>query len=107
MKGDSLLIVKQISEVLACRSERLFKWSQQVRDFLKRIGETWIIHIPRELNKEEVALANGHLEDIVVVGMKFQCPKLQGAEYFSQVNALSTKVNFKEGELFLNKESTL
>ena len=52
---------------------------------LKRFGETQIIHIQRELNKEIDTLANGQLEDIVLARMKFQCPKMQGVEDLADV----------------------
>ena len=68
IKGDSLLIVKQINGVWACKSESLLKWLQQVKDLLKGIGETQIIHIPRELSKETDALANEQLEEIMLAG---------------------------------------
>ena len=85
IKGDSLLIVKQINGVWACKSESLLKWLQQVMDLLRGIGETQIIHIPRELNKETDALANEQLEEIVLAGIKFQCPKMQGAKDLEDV----------------------
>ena len=52
---------------------------------LKGIGETQIIHIPRELNKETNTPTNGKLEDIVLARMKFQCPKMQGVEDLADV----------------------
>ena len=55
------------------------------QDLLKRIGETQIIHIPREIKKEANALAHEQLEDIVLAGMKFQCPKMQGVEDLADV----------------------
>ena len=71
IKGDSLLIVKQINVFWTCKSESLSEWLQLVLDLLKRIGETQIIHIPREVKKETNTLANGQLEDIVLARMKF------------------------------------
>ena len=39
-----------------------------------------IQHIPRELNKEADALANQEQDEIVVGGIKFQDPQIQGEE---------------------------
>ena len=47
---------------------------------MEKFEETHIQHIPRESNNEADLLANKSLEEVVIGAIKFQEPKMEGAE---------------------------
>ena len=80
VKGDSLLIIKQVKGVWECKSENLVGWWKQVKELMEKFEETHIQHIPRESNSEADLLANQSLEGVVVGAIKFQESKMEGTE---------------------------
>lgn len=53
---------------------------KQIQQLMKNFEVAPSQHIPRELNKEADALANQEKYEIVVGGIKFQEPQMQGEE---------------------------
>ena len=80
VKGDSLLIIKQVKGVWECKSENLVGWWKQIKELIEKFEETHIQHIPRESNSEADLLANQSLEGMVVGAIKFQELEMEGVE---------------------------
>ncbi|MCO5567689.1 hypothetical protein L7F22_021383 [Adiantum nelumboides] len=57
VKGDALLIVKQILGIWACKNERLREKVQAIRRFFNQFEEVQLYHIPRKQNEVADLLA--------------------------------------------------
>jgi ribonuclease HI len=55
---DSELLVRQLTGLYRVKNPRLAIYFQQVRDLLNKFSGYYIIHIPREQNREADAMAN-------------------------------------------------
>ena len=84
IKGDALLVVRQIQGIWACKNSKLFEMIKQAKSLMKKFEVVQIQHVARIHNKEADLLANEQLE-VHIGAIKFQEPKLQGQEMLEDI----------------------
>ena len=84
IKGDALLVVRQIQGIWACKNSKLFEMIKQAKSLMKKFEVVQIQHVAHIHNKEADLLANEQLE-VHIGAIKFQEPKLQGQEMLEDI----------------------
>ncbi|MCO5548413.1 hypothetical protein L7F22_001869 [Adiantum nelumboides] len=79
VKGDALLIVRQVQGTWACKNSKLLQWLHEVKLRMKDFEAIQIQHISRQHNKEAFYMANTQFE-VMVGAIKFKEPPFQGQE---------------------------
>ncbi|MCO5606411.1 hypothetical protein L7F22_060599 [Adiantum nelumboides] len=91
VKGDALLIVRQVQETWACKNSKLLQWLHDVKLLMKDFEAIQNQHISRQHNKEVDNMANTQFE-VMVGTIRFKEPLFQGQEtmedilYFLETN---------------------
>ncbi|MCO5605681.1 hypothetical protein L7F22_059865 [Adiantum nelumboides] len=84
VKGDALLIVRQVQGTWACKNSKLLQWLDEVKLFMKDFEAIQIQHISRQHNKEADNMANSQFE-VMVGAIKFKEPLFQGQETMEDI----------------------
>ncbi|MCO5603393.1 hypothetical protein L7F22_057543 [Adiantum nelumboides] len=95
VKGDALLIVKQVQGTWACKNSKLLQWLDEVKLLMKDFEAIQIQHISRQHKKEADNMANTQFE-VMVGAIKFKEPLFQGQETMEDI------LYFLETALVLN-----
>ncbi|MCO5553222.1 hypothetical protein L7F22_006743 [Adiantum nelumboides] len=86
VKGDVLLIVKQILGIWACKNERLRKKVQAIRRLFNQFEEVQLYHIPRKQNEVADLLAQKAVAcdesevQVILAATAIKQPRYQGME---------------------------
>ncbi|MCO5595446.1 hypothetical protein L7F22_049488 [Adiantum nelumboides] len=98
VKGDALLIVRQVQGTWACKNSKLLQWLHEVKLLMKDFQAIQIQH-----NKEADNMANTQFE-VMVGAIKFKEPLFQGQEtmedilYFLETEASQVAKEFVDIE---------
>ncbi|MCO5587277.1 hypothetical protein L7F22_041224 [Adiantum nelumboides] len=65
VKGDALLIVRQVQGTWACKNSKLLQWLHEVKLLMKNFEAIQIQHISHQHNKEADNMANSQFEVMV------------------------------------------
>ncbi|MCO5611018.1 hypothetical protein L7F22_065267 [Adiantum nelumboides] len=84
VKGDALLIVRQVQGTWACKNSKLLQWLHEVKLLMKDSEAIQIQHISRQHNKEADNMANSQFE-VMVGAIKFKEPLFQGQETMEDI----------------------
>ncbi|MCO5590706.1 hypothetical protein L7F22_044681 [Adiantum nelumboides] len=84
VKGDALLIVRQVQGTWACKNSKLLQWLHEVKLLMKDFEAIQIQHISRQHNKEADNMANTQFE-VMVGAIKFKEPFFQGQETMEDI----------------------
>ncbi|MCO5609839.1 hypothetical protein L7F22_064071 [Adiantum nelumboides] len=84
VKGDALLIVRQVQGTWACKNSKLLQWLHEVKLLMKDFEAIKIQHISRQHNKEADNMANSQFE-VMVGAIKFKEPLFQGQETMEDI----------------------
>ncbi|MCO5612776.1 hypothetical protein L7F22_067046 [Adiantum nelumboides] len=84
VKGDALLIVKQVQGTWACKNSKLLQWLHELKLLMKDFEAIQIQHISRQHNKELDNMANTQFE-VMVGEIKFREPLFQGQETMEDI----------------------
>ncbi|MCO5596833.1 hypothetical protein L7F22_050903 [Adiantum nelumboides] len=84
VKGDALLIVRQVQGTWACKNSKLLQWLHEVKLLMKNFEAIQIQHISRQHNKEADNMANTQFE-VMVGTIKFKEPLFQGQETMEDI----------------------
>ncbi|MCO5608065.1 hypothetical protein L7F22_062270 [Adiantum nelumboides] len=84
VKGDALLIVRQVQGTWACKNSKLLQWLHEVKLLMKDFKAIQIQHISRQHNKEADNMANTQFE-VMVGAIKFKEPLFQGQETMEDI----------------------
>ncbi|MCO5553921.1 hypothetical protein L7F22_007447 [Adiantum nelumboides] len=84
VKGDALLIVRQVQGTWACKNSKLLQWLHEVKLLMKDFEAIQIQHISRQQNKEADNMANTQFE-VMVGAIKFKEPLFQGQETMEDI----------------------
>ncbi|MCO5569243.1 hypothetical protein L7F22_022954 [Adiantum nelumboides] len=84
VKGDALLIVRQVQGTWACKNSKLLQWLDEVKLLMKDFEAIQIQHISRQYNKEVDNVANTQFE-VMVEAIKFKEPLFQGQETMEDI----------------------
>ncbi|MCO5599639.1 hypothetical protein L7F22_053745 [Adiantum nelumboides] len=84
VKGDTLLIVRQVQGTWACKNSKLLQWLHEVKLLMKDFEAIQIQHISRQHNKEADNMANSQFE-VMVGAIKFKEPLFQGQETMEDI----------------------
>ncbi|MCO5597264.1 hypothetical protein L7F22_051340 [Adiantum nelumboides] len=84
VKGDALLIVRQVQGTWACKNSKLLQWLHEVKLLMKDFEAIHIQHISRQHNKEADNMANTQFE-VMVGAIKFKEPLFQGQETMEDI----------------------
>ncbi|MCO5588722.1 hypothetical protein L7F22_042681 [Adiantum nelumboides] len=84
VKGDALLIVRQVQGTYACKNSKLLQWLHEVKLLMKDFEAIQIQHISRQHNKEADNMANFQFE-VMVRAIKFKEPLFQGQETMEDI----------------------
>ncbi|MCO5608680.1 hypothetical protein L7F22_062894 [Adiantum nelumboides] len=93
VKGDELLIVRQVQGTWACKNSKLLQWLHEVKLLMKDFKAIQIQHISHQHNKEADNMANTQFE-VMVGAIKFKEPLFQRQEtmedilYFLEIKPL-------------------
>ncbi|MCO5580547.1 hypothetical protein L7F22_034415 [Adiantum nelumboides] len=96
VKGDALLIVRQVQGTWACKNSKVLQWLHEVKLLMKEFEAIQIQHISRQHNKEADNMANTQFE-VMVGAIKFKEPLFQGQEtmedilYFLETDSGATR----------------
>ncbi|MCO5603155.1 hypothetical protein L7F22_057302 [Adiantum nelumboides] len=95
VKGDALLIVRQVQGTLACKNSKLLQWLHEVKLLMKDFEAIQIQHILRQHNKEADNMANTQFE-VMVGAIKFKEPLFQGQETMEDILYFLETIKKKE-----------
>ncbi|MCO5610272.1 hypothetical protein L7F22_064508 [Adiantum nelumboides] len=84
VKGDALLIVRQVQGTWACKNSKLLQWLHEVKLLMKDFEAIQIQHISRQHNKEADNMANTQFK-VMVGAIKFKEPLFQGQETMEDI----------------------
>ncbi|MCO5574731.1 hypothetical protein L7F22_028521 [Adiantum nelumboides] len=84
VKGDALLIVRQVQGTWACKNSKLLQWLHEVKLLMKDFKAIQIQHISRQHNKETDNMANTQFE-VMVGEIKFKEPLFQGQDTMEDI----------------------
>ncbi|MCO5595910.1 hypothetical protein L7F22_049961 [Adiantum nelumboides] len=84
VKGDALLIVKQVQGTWACKNSKLLQWLDEVKLLMKDFEAIQIQHISRQHNKKANNMANTQFE-VMVGAIKLKEPLFQGQETMEDI----------------------
>ncbi|MCO5601251.1 hypothetical protein L7F22_055370 [Adiantum nelumboides] len=84
VKGDALLIVRQVQGTWACKNSKLLQWLHEVKLLMKDFEAIQIQHISCQHNKEADNMANTQFE-VMVRAIKFKEPLFQGQETMEDI----------------------
>ncbi|MCO5597591.1 hypothetical protein L7F22_051670 [Adiantum nelumboides] len=84
VKGDALLIVRQVQGTWACKNSKLLQWLHEVKLLMKDFEAIQIQHISRQHNKEADNMANTQFE-VMVGAIKFKEPPFKGQETMEDI----------------------
>ncbi|MCO5555565.1 hypothetical protein L7F22_009110 [Adiantum nelumboides] len=84
VKGDALLIVRQVQGTWACKNSKLLQWLHEVKLLMKDFEDIQIQHISRQHNKEADNMANTQFE-VMVEAIKVKEPLFQGQETMEDI----------------------
>ncbi|MCO5586858.1 hypothetical protein L7F22_040803 [Adiantum nelumboides] len=84
VKGDALLIVRQVQGTWACKNSKLLQWLHEVKLLMKDFEAIQIQHISHQHNKEADNMANNQFE-VMVGAIKFKEPLFQGQETMEDI----------------------
>ncbi|MCO5578335.1 hypothetical protein L7F22_032176 [Adiantum nelumboides] len=90
VKGDALLIVKQILGIWACKNERLKTKVTSIRKLFSQFEEVQLYHIPRKENEDadllaQQAISNQDRAHVVIVAIALKDPQYAGMESLTPV----------------------
>ncbi|MCO5554383.1 hypothetical protein L7F22_007913 [Adiantum nelumboides] len=103
VKGDALLIVKQILSIWACKNERLWQKVHAIRRLFNQFEEVQLYHIPREQNEDADLLAQkavacvGKEMQIIMAAAVIKQPKYQGMESLDPIVSYILEGEFLPG----------
>ncbi|MCO5604872.1 hypothetical protein L7F22_059046 [Adiantum nelumboides] len=84
VKGDALLIVRQVQGTWACKNSKLLQWLHEVKLLMKDFEAIQIQHISRQHNKEADNMTYSQFE-VMVGAIKFKEPLFQGQETMEDI----------------------
>ncbi|MCO5563396.1 hypothetical protein L7F22_017037 [Adiantum nelumboides] len=84
VKGDALLIVRQVQGTWTCKNSKLLQWLHKVKLLMKDFEAIQIQHISRQHNKEANYLASSQFE-MMVGEIRFKEPLFQGQETMEDI----------------------
>ncbi|MCO5603894.1 hypothetical protein L7F22_058048 [Adiantum nelumboides] len=84
VKGDALLIVRQVQGTWACKNSKLLQWLHEVKLLMKNFEAIQIQYISHQHNKEADNMANSQFE-VMVGAIKFKEPLFQGQETMEDI----------------------
>ncbi|MCO5601992.1 hypothetical protein L7F22_056119 [Adiantum nelumboides] len=84
VKGDALLIVRQVQGTWACKNSKLLQWLHEVKLLMKNFEAIQIQHISHQHNKEADNMANTQFE-VMVGAIKFKELLFQGQETMEDI----------------------
>ncbi|MCO5575355.1 hypothetical protein L7F22_029155 [Adiantum nelumboides] len=90
VKGDALLIVKQILGIWACKNERLRAKVTSIRKLFSQFEEVQLYHIPRKENEDadllaQQAISNQDKAHMVIAAIALKDPQYAGMESLTPV----------------------
>ena len=80
VKGDAMLLIRQIQGTWACKNSGLAAHLKRVRELMKKFKDVQVQHVPRDRNKEADALASEQLEVFTMGAISIMRPQFQGSE---------------------------
>ncbi|MCO5566655.1 hypothetical protein L7F22_020333 [Adiantum nelumboides] len=91
VKGDALLIVKQILGIWACKNERLREKFQAIRRLFNQFEEVQLYHIPRKQNEvadllaQKAVACNESEVQVILAATAIKQPRYQGMESLAPI----------------------
>ncbi|MCO5552581.1 hypothetical protein L7F22_006094 [Adiantum nelumboides] len=90
VKGDALLIVKQILGIWTCKNERLRTKVTSIRKLFSQFEEVQLYHIPRKENEDadllaQQAISNQDKSHVVIAAIALKDPQYAGMESLTPV----------------------
>ncbi|MCO5614493.1 hypothetical protein L7F22_068776 [Adiantum nelumboides] len=90
VKGDALLIVKQILGIWACKNEKLRTKVTSIRKLFSQFEEVQLYHIPRKENEDadllaQQAVSNQDKAHVVIAAIALKDPQYAGMESLTLV----------------------
>ncbi|MCO5596526.1 hypothetical protein L7F22_050591 [Adiantum nelumboides] len=84
VKGDALLIVRQVQGTWTCKNSKLLQWLHEVKLLMKDFKAIQIQHISRQHNKEADNLASSQFE-VMMRAIRFKEPLFQEQETMEDI----------------------
>ncbi|MCO5581722.1 hypothetical protein L7F22_035611 [Adiantum nelumboides] len=103
VKGDALLIVKQILGIWACENEKLRKKVQAIRRLFNQFEEVQLYHIPRKQNEVADLLAQKAVAcdesevQVILATAAIKQPRYQGMEALAPIVSYILEGEFPQG----------
>ncbi|MCO5591203.1 hypothetical protein L7F22_045184 [Adiantum nelumboides] len=105
VKGDALLVVKQVMGVWACKSEKLKGKVRVIRSLLSQFSDVQLYHIPRKENQQANDLAQRAVKEIITLATaSLKPPRFEGLEALAPIVSYILEGEFPPGLTSLQRK---
>ncbi|MCO5596995.1 hypothetical protein L7F22_051067 [Adiantum nelumboides] len=105
VKGDALLVVKQVMGVWACKSEKLKGKVRVIRSLLSQFSDVQLYHIPRKENQQANDLAQRAVKEVITLAAaSLKPPRFEGLEALAPIVSYILEGEFPPGLTSLQRK---
>ncbi|MCO5581351.1 hypothetical protein L7F22_051324 [Adiantum nelumboides] len=98
VKGDALLVVKQVMGVRACKSEKLKGKVRVIRSLLSQFSDVQLYHIPQKENQQANDLAQRAVKEVITLAAaSLKPPRFEGLEALAPIASYILEGEFPPG----------
>ena len=83
--GESMLLIKQIQGIWACKNDKLATRLRHVQGLMKKLKHVEVHFIPHGENQLADSLASESMKECMIGEIKFQEPAMQGKESLQDI----------------------
>ncbi|MCO5606643.1 hypothetical protein L7F22_060831 [Adiantum nelumboides] len=108
VKGDALLVVKQVMGVWACKSEKLKGKVRVIRSLLSQFSDVQLYHIPRKENQQANDLAQRAVKEVITLAAaSLKPPRFEGLEALAPIVSYILEGEFSPGLTSLQQKQLI
>ncbi|MCO5581353.1 hypothetical protein L7F22_035234 [Adiantum nelumboides] len=105
VKGDALLVVKQVMGVRACKSEKLKGKVRVIRSLLSQFSDVQLYHISRKENQQANDLAQRAVKEVITLAAaSLKPPRFEGLEALAPIASYILEGEFPPGLTSLQRK---
>ncbi|MCO5587328.1 hypothetical protein L7F22_041277 [Adiantum nelumboides] len=105
VKGDALLVVKQVMGVWACKSEKLKGKVRVIRSLLSQFSDVQLYHIPPKENQRANDLAQRAVKEVITLAAaSLKPPRFEGLEALAPIVSYILEGEFPPGLTSLQRK---
>ncbi|MCO5593655.1 hypothetical protein L7F22_047671 [Adiantum nelumboides] len=105
VKGDALLVVKQVMGMWACKSEKLNGKVRLIRSLLSQFSDVQLYHIPRKENQQANDLVQRVVKEVITLAAaSLKPPRFEGLEALAPTVSYILEGEFPPGLTSLQRK---